>query len=92
MKEIAGKTPSTSLKVKVWRELEGFDPLKDGEINVEETVKKIAMVYDLPVDTVSDELELSDLLPVFIDCVKHVNGIIFEKLKTIPKNGEGDGR
>lgn len=90
MREIAGKTPG-SVKVKVWRELEGFDPLADNVIDVEGTLKRIAMVYDLPVDTVADELELNELLPLYIDCVKHVNGIVLEKLKSVPKNADGVG-
>lgn len=90
MYTIAGHQPKPP-KVKVWRELEGFDPLKDGQINVEGTLEKIAMVYDLPVDTVAEELELADLLTCFLDCVKFVNGVVLEKLKNMPKNGEGDG-
>lgn len=88
MLKIAGKLPE-NVKVKVWRELEGYDPLNGGDIDVEGTLEKIAMVYGLDVDVVAEELALDDLLPTYIECIKYVNDIVLSKLKNVPKNADG---
>ena len=51
MISINGKTPG-GVKVKVWRALEGFNPLENGEINVKGTIERITMVYGISTDEV----------------------------------------
>ena len=83
MKTIAGKTPTTC-KLRVWRELEGFDPLAGNEVNIKGTAEKIASVYGVSVDDVYNELDIDELLPCFIECVHYVNELVLSKLRDVP--------
>lgn len=87
MKKIGGKLP-TSVKAGVWRELAGFDPLEKDTFHYDDTVKRIALVYGVDVETVEKELELSEVLPVFVDCVSFVNGQVIAKLNKVAKKKE----
>ena len=85
---INGKGPVPP-KVKTWRELETFNPLANGNVDVEGTLQRIALVYGTDIETVAENLDLADLLPTFIECIKYVNGVVLEKLQDVPKNVEG---
>ena len=88
MRKICKKLPDKP-KAKVWRELQGFNPLEDGKFDYGGTITKIAMVYGLTADEVEAELGLDEVLPVFLDCIEYVNSFVFAKLQAIPKNGSG---
>lgn len=87
MRKICKKLPDKP-KAKVWRELQGFNPLEDGKFNYNATIEKIALVYGLTVEEVEADLGLDEVLPVFLECVEYVNDFVFAKLQAIPKNGK----
>lgn len=89
MRKINGKVPS-EVKAQVWRELAGFDPLADNTFDCEGTIEKIALVYGLDATVVEAELALSEVLPVFLDCVAFVNSKVFEKLDKVAKKKENN--
>lgn len=88
---INGKTPET-VTVKAWKELAGYNPIKDNRLDVSGTVDRIAMVYNVTVEDVENELNMDDLLPCFLECVTFCNELVFKKLDVIPKNAGGDGK
>lgn len=85
MKAIKGIVPK-DVKAGAWRKIAGFDPLKDNEINFDETIEKIAIVYGLTTEEVAEELTISEVLPVYLDCVRFVNDLVFSKLNQIPES------
>ena len=87
MRKINGKEPS-EVKAQVWRELAGFDPLANDSFDFDGTVAKIALVYGVDASVVEAELALSEVLPVFLECVEFVNGKVFEKLNKVAKKKE----
>lgn len=76
--------------VKLWREINTFDPLKDGNFDVDGTVYFISQVRNKSVEEV-ENMAIDDLLPEFIECVKEVNSKVFSKLDKMPKNAVRDG-
>lgn len=86
MRTIAGKKPG-KIKVGVWRDLNGYDPLQDGNFDYTGLVERIAKIYGVTVEDVESELSVDELLPLWIDCVNYVNGQVFAGLDAIPKNG-----
>lgn len=79
------------IKVKTWKKITEFQPIKNGELDVNGTVALIAEIENVPEETV-EEMKLSDLLPKFLECVSRVNREIFAKINELPKNGAGDGK
>lgn len=77
--------------VKTWKELATFEPIRDGKLDIDGTVRLIAAVKDKSVEEVESETPIEELLPTFIDCVHECNNLVFKKLEAVPKNGQGDG-
>lgn len=78
------------LTVKMWKDINTFEPIKNGDLDVDGTVKRIADFRGKTVEEV-EEMEISDLLPEFLKCYHEANAAVFTKLNTLPKNAEGDG-
>ena len=74
--------------VKLWREVNDFNPLHDNNLDVDGTVELIAKVQGKPKEEV-EELPIEELLPTFVECVRQVNALVFEKVKQVPKNADG---
>ena len=87
IREINGIKPG-KVKAKVWRELQGYDPLEGDKVDFEGCINKIAMVYGTDAAFIEDNLDIDDILPTFLECVHYVNGLVFSKLSVLPKNGE----
>lgn len=79
------------ITVKQWKDLVAFEPIdKNGVLDVDGTIKQIAIVQEKSVEDVENSIAVEDLLPTFIECVKNVNALVYKKLEVIPKNGSGD--
>ena len=76
------------ITVKMWKDITTFDPLANGNFDVDGTVKRIVDITGKSVEEV-ETMPISDLLPEFLNCVKLVNAEVFDKLKQL-KNGSGD--
>lgn len=76
------------ITVKMWKDITSFDPLANGNFDVDGTVKRIVDITGKPVEEV-EAMPMADLLPAFIECVKTVNNEVFAKMKQL-KNGSGD--
>lgn len=87
LKPIAGKTPD-KIKARVWREMTGFDPFKDDRFDFNGTVERIALFYGVTPDEVLDELDVSELFPTFVGCVKYLNSQVLRALDETPKKKE----
>lgn len=74
------------ITVKTWKDISSFDPLEGGKLNVEGTVKRIAMVTGKSIKEV-ENMPVSELLPEFLKCVETVNKEVFAKIGNMPKNG-----
>lgn len=83
---IKGKIPK-DVKAEAWRRIGGFDPFHDGSFDMDGVVERIAVVYDLTTEEVLENLNISDILPCYLDCVKFVNGLVFSKLDKIASSG-----
>lgn len=79
------------ITVKLWKDINDFNPLESGKFDLDGTVKRIAEVKDIPVEEV-EKMPISDILPEFLDCVRIVNEEVFKKVNLLPKNGNGDGQ
>ena len=77
-----------TVKAKVYRELVGYDPLKDAVFDYDGIVEKIALVYGVEKQDIEDNFELSELLPEFLRCVRFVNGEVLKNLEDVPKKKE----
>lgn len=84
MKQIHGKVPG-DIKAVAWRKIAGYNPFEGDKLDIDGVLERIAICYDLPVEDVAAELSVSDILPVYMDCVRYVNGLVFEKLNQLPK-------
>ena len=73
-----------TVKAKVWRELVGYDPLKDGVFDYDGCVEKLALVYNVDKETIEEEMELHEMLPAFVKAVDFVNSQVVRGLKEIP--------
>lgn len=87
MREIKGKVPG-KIKAGTWREMNGYDPLKDGAFDYEGLVTRIAKLYGVTVEDIEADLDVEELLPIWLECINFVNGQVFAGLDKIPKNGE----
>ena len=76
------------ITVKMWKDINTFDPMENGVFNVDGTVERVAMVTGKTVAEV-EEMPMNELLPTFLECVKTVNREVFAKLDVMPKNGSG---
>ena len=74
--------------VKQWKELNMFEPIRDGIFDVDGTVRHVAACSGKTIDEV-EEMPVSDLLPEFLRCLQEINKEVFAKM---PKNGSGDSR
>ena len=80
------------ITVKMWKDITGFNPIKDGELDVDGTVKRIADIKGIPIEQI-EEMPVCDLLPTFLECVRIVNQEVFKKVDKLAKNAEaGDGQ
>jgi len=81
------------ITVKQWKDLVAFEPISaEGVLDVDGTIKQIAIVQEKSVEDVENSIAVEDLLPTFIECVKNVNALVYKKLEVIPKNGSGDNQ
>lgn len=72
--------------VKIWKQLNTFDPMANGKFDVDGTVALVAVAQGKTVEDV-EEMPVDELLPTFLQCVHDANALVFSKL---PKNGSGD--
>lgn len=80
------------ITVKLWREINTFDPLNGGkDFDLDGTVDIIARVRNKTKEEV-EEMPMEELLPEFLKCVQEVNALVFKKINQMPKNGSGDGQ
>ena len=86
--KIAGKTPTT-VKAGAWRKLAGYDPLDNDRFDYDGTVERIAMVYGVTVEEVEDAVNIEDVLPLYLECVRYLDDKAFSKLGNLPKNAKG---
>lgn len=87
MRPIAGKTPD-KVKARTWKEFTGYDPFEGDTFDFDGTVTRIADIYGVTPEQVMDELDIDELFPVFIDCVKHINAQVLRVFKDTPKKKE----
>lgn len=80
------------ITVKMWKDLVSFDPIKDGKFDLDGTIERIAKVKGKTIDEIESTTAVEDVLPTFIECVREANDLVFKRLDTIPKNGNGDGQ
>jgi hypothetical protein len=78
------------ITVKTWKELVTFDPIRDGKLDVDGTIRLIATVKDKTVEEIEENTPIDELLPLFLACVHEANDLVFAKINTMPKNGKGD--
>lgn len=79
------------ITVKQWKDLVSFEPIsKEGVIDVDGTIRQIAIVRGKTVEEIEESLTVDELLPEYINCVHDVNSLVFSKLDVMPKNGNGD--
>lgn len=83
MRKIKGIVPK-DVKAEAWRKISGFDPFNGERFDFDGVVERIAVVYGLSTDDIEAELSVSDILPVYMDCVKFVNDLVFSKLNQMP--------
>lgn len=84
MREINSKVPHT-VKMQAWRKLSGFNPFANDRLDLDGVVERIACVYDVDKSAV-EELDVSELLPIYFECVNFVNSLVLSKLEKMPKN------
>lgn len=89
MRKIKGVLPK-SVKANIWRKIVDFDPLKDNVFHYDDTVEVIAEVYGIGAEDVEAELELSEILPTFLECVEFVNKQVFMKLEGVSKKKQAE--
>lgn len=77
--------------VKVWKDINSFEPIVNDMLDVDGTVKRIAAVRGKTVEEI-EEMPIDELLPEFLRCVNETNRAVFAKLNKMPKNADGDGK
>lgn len=89
---INGKTYTpTEPKARIWREITAFNEnrreIKEGEI-IEAHVKIIALAFNKEIteETLLENLELADILPLYFKIYNWIMEKITEKLKKIPND------
>ena len=80
------------MTVKDWKELITFEPIHDGLLDIDGTIKCIANVEGKTVEEIESTVEIENILPMFIDCVHKANDLVFSRLDQMPKNGSGDSK
>ena len=78
------------MTVKDWKELITFEPIRDGVLDIDGTIQCIASAKGKTTDEIEAETAIEDVLPMFIECVRSANNLVFERLDKMPKNGSGD--
>ena len=79
------------ITIKQWKDLLKFEPIsEDGKFDIDGTVKQIATVRGKTEEEIENTIAVEELLPEFLRCIHDVNGMIYQKLDVIPKNGKGD--
>lgn len=86
MTKIKGKIP-TDVKAEAWIKLNGYDPFINDVFDLDGTLERIALVYGITKEDVAEDLNISDILPVYLECVKFVNSLVFSKLDKIASAG-----
>lgn len=80
------------ITVKMWKDICDFDPMHDGQLDIDGTLQRISAVKEKSIAEL-EEMPVSDLLPEFLDCVKIVNAEVFRKVDKLAKNAEvGEGK
>lgn len=79
------------ITVKMWKDINTFQPIVADRLDVDGTVKRIAAVREKSVEEI-EEMPVENLLPEFLECVSIVNRAVFAKLDKMPKNADGDGK
>ena len=74
------------ITVKIWREMNNFDPLANGKFDIDNTIKYISIVRGKTADEV-EQMPADELLPEFLKCLREINNSVFAKLDQMPKNG-----
>jgi len=77
------------ITVKLWKDINAFEPIKGNVLDVDGTIDLIARVKGKTIEEM-EEIDIADLLPLFLECVHDVNAKVFEKISQMPKNGNGD--
>lgn len=77
------------ITVKLWKDINCFEPIKGNVLDVDGTIDLIAKVKGKTIEEM-EEIDIADLLPMFLECVHEVNAKVFEKVAQLPKNGSGD--
>lgn len=78
------------ITVKMWKDINAFDPMAGGKLDVDGTVKHIANVREKSIEEI-EAMPMENLLPEFLECVHIVNNTVFAKINQMPKNAAGDG-
>lgn len=78
------------ITIKDWKDITTFEPIKDGILDVDGTIQRIAKIKNISIEEV-EAMDVSDLLPEYLNCVRTVNESVFAKISKLPKNGDGDG-
>lgn len=76
------------ITIKDWKDITTFEPIKDGILDVDGTIQRIAKIKNISVEEV-EAMDVSDLLPEYLNCVRAVNESVFAKISKLPKNGDG---
>lgn len=80
------------MTVKDWKDLVAFEPIHDGQLDLDGTINCIAKVKGKTVDEIEAETAIEDVLPTFIQCVHEANDLVFSRLDKMPKNANGDSQ
>lgn len=75
------------ITVKMWKDIVSFDPVKNNQLDVDGTVKRIAEIKGMTTEEV-ESMPMEQLLPTYLECVKLVNDTVFSKINSMPKNVE----
>ena len=77
------------ITVKLWKDITGYNPInvETGEFDVNGTMDVIMQVKGKSKEEL-EAMDISDLLPEYLDCVKMVNEAVFAKIGQLPKKKE----
>ena len=67
------------ITVKLWKDINCFEPIKGNVLDVDGTIDLIAKVKGKTIEEM-EEIDIADLLPMFLECVHEVNAKVFEKV------------
>lgn len=77
------------MTVKDWKDLITFEPIRDGQLDLDGTIERIAKAKGKTPDEIESETAIEDILPMFIQCVHDANDMVFARLDQMPKNADG---